>query len=75
MKPTLEELLETFTSHLEGIEGDTAAPDPEDLFIQTVVAELKAIQLGFIDVPGGEELSLIYAVTRIPGILHLYKLY
>lgn len=75
MKPTLSDILETFTSHLEGIEGDTAEPDPEELFIQTVVAELKAIQLGFIDVPGGEELSLSSAVARIPGILHLYKLY
>lgn len=75
MIPTISDIIESLKSHVENIDSDTVEPDPEELYLRTVVAELEAIMLGFVSIPGGDELALKVAVTRIPGILHLYKLY
>lgn len=75
MNPTVIDIIESLKSHIDRIDSDTTEPDPEELFIRTVIAELEAVRYAFVGVPGSEELEFSAANARIPGILHLYKLY
>lgn len=72
--PTLGDILDAFNQRLGEVE-DNAEPDAEILYLDTIVKELEAIEAAYAGMDGIEAAKLNNACFRIPGLLHLYKIY
>ena len=70
-QPTLEDILDAFSSRPE---SDTVEPDPESLYLDTIVSELEAVSAAYLDTGASDAVKLQAACFRIPGLLHLYKI-
>lgn len=74
MIPTLEGIIEVFESELKQNE-DLVTPDPEVLFISSVLYELKSVRDSFAGLEASDEMKLAIACSKVPGLLHLTQLY
>lgn len=72
--PTVGDILDAFNSELASYE-DVPEPSDETLYLETLVRELEAIQAAYVGMDGVEAQKLQAACFRIPGLLHLYKIY
>lgn len=72
--PTLGDILDAFNQRLDEVE-DNAEPDAEILYLETIVSELSAIEAAYVGMEELEDQKLQAACFRIPGLLHLYKIY
>lgn len=72
--PTLGDILDAFNQRLGEVE-DNAEPDAEILYLETIVSELKSIEAAYVGMDSVEAQKLQAACFRIPGLLHLYKIY
>ena len=72
--PKLDDILDTFTSFLES-EEDVTDPDDSLLYIEVITSELQSIKDSFAGSNVEESVKLAVACARIPGLLHLYKIY
>lgn len=74
---TFKEMKEVFEQALRDFETDLAEYDPEFEFLTVVENMLNTINMEIPegDYPQYDEMKLNLAIQRVPGILHLYKLY
>lgn len=74
MIPTIDDLITEFENAIQH-DIDAMDPDPETMFLSAVLFQLRAIQADFAGQPVTEDVKLSSACARIPGLLHLARLY
>jgi hypothetical protein len=72
--PTVRDIIESFIDQRNSFEV-TSEPDAELLYLSTLISELESIEAAYAGYDSMESIKLHAACARIPGLLHLYKLY